>query len=775
MTTTSGTHTFLESLVAAIKGASAYNSQDQVPPVAVLWPDKDRQWESLLPTLRKQSPVFALGSYSPEENTGPAYWLRCIIARTISHPSLQADEVPVLYLPGYSRRELRTLEPCPPELEPLAELQYRGILWAQRNGRDWTITAFLQNKDGGLGIEVGTDTATRDALQRSLLKLAEEPVEVLSRDAPLRSPFLDSLLHPDDVKNVLSWINDPAKFRDECTEEEWEAFAAVGQDRYGLDPLKDSPITGAEKLGQQDGNWKIAWRRLAEAPASYRAIPDRLREAKPEKTLPMLDPKESWPQDNESAEASLRTALTQLADLDPKEARRAVINLERDHSGRRAWIWHSLGWSPMAKAIEHLATMAKATEAVPSSTSVPEAVRHYCDSGWIADLAVLDALASVDKSADIEAVQSAVRAVYWPWLRDTVESFQKVVAASESPGYQTASPTEAQNGTCILFTDGLRFDVAQRLASFLSERGIKTEITGGLTAMPSVTATAKPALSPAAAELKGGDDFETVVTNSGSKVDAQILRAEVANQGFQVLNTTNLGDPTSRAWSEFGDIDSQGHAHGWRLSHYISEELNKLAERIANLLEHGWQKVVLVTDHGWLLVPGGLPKAELPEHLTEVRKGRCARLKEGSPSDYQVVPWHWDPTVRVAVAPGIYCYEAGKEYEHGGLSPQECIVPTLTATGNSPAVSIEIETVRWRGLRCNIEVKGAMADAKADIRTRGNDPTTTIAMGGKDLDANGNTFLFVEDEDRQGDPVLIVIVGPDGSVLAHTSTIVGDP
>lgn len=68
-----------------------------------------------------------------------------------------------------------------------------------------------------------------------------------------------------------------------------------------------------------------------------------------------------------------------------------------------------------------------------------------------------------------------------------------------------------------------------------------------------------------------------------------------------------------------------------------------------------------------------------------------------------------------------------------------------------------------------------MAGTKADIRTRGNDPTTTIAMGGKDLDANGNTFLFVEDEDREGDPVLIVIVGPDGSVLVQTSTIVGDP
>ena len=429
----------------------------------------------------------------------------------------------------------------------------------------------------------------------------------------------------------------------------------------------------------------------------------------------------------------------------------------------------------MAEAVEHLAKLATTTETAQQGTSVPEAVRSYTEAGWTADLAVLDALASVNKAADVEAVQSAVRAVYRPWLQDTVDSFQKIVAASELGDYQAATPAEAQNGTCILFTDGLRFDIAQRLASFLSERGIEAEIDAGLAAMPSVTATAKPALSPAAEELQGGEDFDTIVKASGSKVEARVLRTLMDNQGFQILNMDDLGDPAGRAWSEFGDIDSLGHTNGWRVSHYISEELRRIAERIANLLDHGWQRVVLVTDHGWLLIPGGLPKAELPEHLTQVRKGRCARLKEGSQTEHQVVPWYWDPTVRVVVAPGIHCYEAGKEYEHGGLSPQECIVPTLTATRNNPTSSVEIETVRWRRLRCNIEVKGAIAGARVDIRTRGSDPSTTIATGGKNLDGDGKAFLIVEDEDREGEAALIVIVEPEGTVLAQNSTIVGDP
>src|SRR5438105_4464982 len=80
------------------------------------------------------------------------------------------------------------------------------------------------------------------------------------------------------------------------------------------------------------------------------------------------------------------------------------------------------------------------------------------------------------------------------------------------------------------------------------------------------------------------------------------------------------------------------HDHGWRVAHHLSAELRTLERRVAALIEHGWKQLVVVTDHGWLLLPGGLPKADLPEHLTEVRKGRCARLKEGSKTDQQVVP-----------------------------------------------------------------------------------------------------------------------------------------
>ena len=319
----------------------------------------------------------------------------------------------------------------------------------------------------------------------------------------------------------------------------------------------------------------------------------------------------------------------------------------------------------------------------------------------------------------------------------------------------------------------LRFDLAHRLGTILEQKVIEVEVKARLTALPSVTATAKPAVSPAASALAAGEDFDTVVQANASKVTAQLLRRVVGDAGFQNLGAEELGDIAGRAWSEFGSIDAYGHEHGWRVAHHAVAELRGLAERITVLLEHGWQKVVVVTDHGWLLMPGGLPKAELPEHLTEVRKGRCARLKEGSRPDQQVLSWHWDRTVRIAVAPGIHCYEAGKEYEHGGLSPQECVVPILTATGRVSLATVTISEVRWRRLRCNITIEGSAVGARVDIRTKGGDLATTLAMGGKELGDQAEVFLLVEDAEHEDKAALVVVVGLDGTVLAQTSTIVG--
>lgn len=159
--------TVLRRLTDALNKAAAGNSHAAAPAAAVLWPDKERQWESVLARVMMAMPqLLVLGAYQPERRCGPAIWLKCAVARTLG--DVPSGTVPVVYLPGVSRADLRAIESCPRDLQPLAELQYRGAFWSQANAKDWTLSAFLSSKNGGLGLDVAQDKATQEALGQAL-------------------------------------------------------------------------------------------------------------------------------------------------------------------------------------------------------------------------------------------------------------------------------------------------------------------------------------------------------------------------------------------------------------------------------------------------------------------------------------------------------------------------------------------------------------------------------------------------------------------------------
>ena len=102
-----------------------------------------------------------------------------------------------------------------------------------------------------------------------------------------------------------------------------------------------------------------------------------------------------------------------------------------------------------------------------------------------------------------------------------------------------------------------------------------------------------------------------------------------------------------------------------------------MVSRIGALLKAGWTEVIVVTDHGWLLLPGGLPKVELKSFLAEHRWGRCAALKSEAQTNALTFKWQWNPAVAIASPPGAGCFRASMEYSHGGVSLQEMVTPVL--------------------------------------------------------------------------------------------------
>jgi len=434
MLTDPTTATLLDALVSALQRAAEYNRDDQVAPDAVLWTDGAREWEALLPALRERLPaLLTLGAFSPGDRTGPAYWLRCVLSGTLPDFTVPPHTVPIIYLPGVSRQDVRAVDECPREIQPLVELQYRGVLWTQRSGRDWTVAALLQSADGGLGIDVAGDQATRQALRRALPIVANEPLITLQTAAPLKAAFFDDLLHPDEVRSVLRWLNDPSGFQLACSAEEWAAFCGLCDRQYRFDPVADGAITAARKLGEGNGAWATPWQRLAEAPATYLGVTTQLRAARPSAPtsrhqpgqITMFDRSEAWPQDNEAAEDDLRVALSMLEQQHAPTARSTIVALEAEHGPRRAWLWAKLGRAPLATALQALAMLATRTAQPLGGTSVVEIATAYVGGAWQADAAVLDALAAVEETGDVAAVRAAIRAVYAPWLDAAARAMQQ--------------------------------------------------------------------------------------------------------------------------------------------------------------------------------------------------------------------------------------------------------------------------------------------------------------------------------------------------------------
>lgn len=774
------TATVLSRLVELLGNAAAGNAHTAAPSAAVLWSDKDRQWEPAIGLIRKSMPnLLTLGAYNIKSRSGPAIWLKCAMAGLV--PEVPLNGVPVLYLPGVSRAELRAIESCTRDLQPLAELQYRGVFWSQGNTKDWTVSAFLASKNGGLDLDVAQDKATLEALGQVLHAgvLLERPVVELQART-INAEWLLSLLAPNPTRDLLQWMNAPEPTRQQWGDVLWDVFTKRCKSDFGFDPVADGVLVAAERLAKGEGKWAAVAVLYRDSFASFSNVYALLAKVQPPQLglFPDQEQLAGYPQANEASENSLRYALAACASMDEAQARTAVAAAEKEHGLRRAWLWSRMGRSQLATALEHLAEVALRSATLPVGQTPAELAASYQQSGWQVDQAALKALGCVQAKSDAEPVGAALRAMYLPWLEESARRLQEVVKGA---GGLKALPTQdtgtLADGTCTVFVDGLRYDVARLLEQRLSPLGT-TSLEAKWTSMPSVTASGKVWCSPVAAFIAGAADdvdFEPRVAADGKPLSAHNFRKLLAEKGVAPLEKHETGESQGRAWTEAGDLDHYGHEHGIRLARDMATQLDQVVERITELVDAGWKRIRVVTDHGWLLVPGGLPKSELAKHQAETRWGRCAVLKDSAHGTPLTFGWDWCKDVQVAYAPGVTNFMAGADYAHGGISLQECLVPVLQlecAGMASPGAAVKIQLVTWKGLRCTVVVAGASVGQRVDIRTKAALASSSLAAS-KPLDG-GKASLAVADDEQMGAAAVVVVLGADGEVLQKQATTVGE-
>jgi hypothetical protein len=756
----------------------------EVPPAAILWPDAEGQWKSLVALLRGRVPhLYELGTFAPDDHIGPAIWLVCAVARTLPDHSPPASTVPILYLPSVARQELRAGADCPMLHQPLVELQYRGKVWHQRNGRDWTIEAFLTSKDA-LDLDVARDAASQQAMLRAIDRLADEPVAALT-GRRLDIGFFESLSVSDIEREILAWMADADEYQKtkKADAAAFETFVGKMAREYGVDPTKQSPADAARCLARGEPAWDPIWRRYADAPQAYPKM-QGLMAAVPGSHF-NLDTIDRNPKRNADDEKNVRLEIEKLVALPHAEACERVRKLCDKQAGRREWVWAKLGESLLAEVLVPISKLAAAATSPLGGPDVATIARAYAKDGWEVDRHAMRALVVAQRSPDADLVGRVVRAIYLPWLDKTAAHFQSVCQGGAAIATLVA-PVAAEREQCLVFADGLRFDVAVALQEKLQARGLVARLSHRVAPLPSVTATAKPAVMPLPASgygsIGGGTMPETFLpqarTAAGTKpATTNELHGVLGELGVAVLasdETDGAATAERGGWTEVGRIDELGHKLGVELAGALDEQVERIARRVADLLDAGWMRVRVVTDHGWLLVPGGLPKVDVPKSVVESKWSRAAAVKGSSQVTVPVVGWHWNEGERVATPPGVGAFRASEAYAHGGVSPQECVTPELLVERLGAAETATITNLRWVGMRCRVTVGGGVSPISVDLRLTDRDPASTIVGGPKDYDAKKDeAAMVVADDSLESKPAVVVVLDANGTILDRMKTNIG--
>ena len=239
--------------------------------------------------------------------------------------------------------------------------------------------------------------------------------------------------------------------------------------------------------------------------------------------------------------------------------------------------------------------------------------------------------------------------------------------------------------TAIIVCDGLRLEIAEAIVGGITDKNVKIERNTAFAVLPSVTENGMSALF--------GCSEPTV--NAQARFNS--LKAVCGDVVIMPLDMLNEGTTAQHLVLNYGDIDQVGEKKQLNGLKDINNYEQELREKIAMLFRLGYRKIVLTTDHGFVLTgildeadkeprpDGTLLKLDERYVLTEEplnAPNLIERTGRYFDSNYQ----YYAKTDKPFVTKGAY------GYAHGGFTPQECIIPAyeLNIDSNDMALGVMI-------------------------------------------------------------------------------------
>ena len=305
------------------------------------------------------------------------------------------------------------------------------------------------------------------------------------------------------------------------------------------------------------------------------------------------------------------------------------------------------------------------------------------------------------------ALDTAMRRIYTDWLNDPV-TLRPLQEHYTILNYELLTcwfnikdnyvPTQknivvnalaGDKRTAIIVCDGLRLEIAEAVVGAITDKNVKIDKKTALSVLPSVTENGMSVLFACS---------EPTV-NAQSRFNS--LKSIYDDVVIMPLNMLNDGVTAQHLVLNYGDIDEVGEKKQMGALKDITNYESELREKIAHLFRLGYEKIVLTTDHGFVLTGlldeadkeprpiGNIQKIEERYVLTE-EPLKVSNLIERTGRYFDSNYQYYAKTDKPFKTTGRY------GYSHGGFTPQECIIPAyeLNIETDNMAMGVKISNKR---------------------------------------------------------------------------------
>lgn len=394
------------------------------------------------------------------------------------------------------------------------------------------------------------------------------------------------------------------------------------------------------------------------------------------------------------------------------------------------------GWASRWRAIVALADLRRelSLNAPPSSSDSGALLAWYAADGWRVDRShrrLELALTGLGEHGELEQPVADARAAYEDWLASVIDRYTDALGAG---GFSTAGLLRqaevfsrfVKNGgglTAYIWVDAFRFELASDVADSLRAAGNEVDLIPAVAAAPTITPVGMADLCPGAEQSFAIDEINgsLTVTVGGVPVGTvddrrKLLRGAVGDiVDFELGKCVQLGEQALRKEIEgtkavlVRSTEFDVHGEAGLLSAAwtgFADTQGTLPRVVAKLAKAGVRRVVITADHGFISLSRRLGDA----YKIDATKGgsgelhRRAWIGRGGVDHPSVLRLPLASTgvstdLDILVPRSLALFKAGgsKQFFHGGLSPQELVIPVvvaeLAAPGDTGSIKVDVDVV----------------------------------------------------------------------------------